>query len=71
VTVGAGSFEAIRVELNGRVSNLMLSGSQTARGLVAFRQTVWYAPQVKRAVMTVMELPNQTVAYELESYALR
>jgi hypothetical protein len=49
----------------------MLSGSQTARGLVAFRQTVWYAPQVKRAVMTVMELPNQTVAYELESYALR
>ena len=71
VVVPAGTFDAIRVELTGQVSNLLYGGSQTARGYVHFRQTVWYAPKVKRIVKTLMQFPSQTTVYELESYSLR
>jgi hypothetical protein len=69
--IGAGTFDAIRVELNGHASNYLVGGSSTGRGFVQFRQTVWYAPKVKRIVKLVMQLPSQATAYELESYSLR
>jgi hypothetical protein len=71
VTVAAGTFEAVRVDLNGRVSNAALGGSQGVRGYARFRQTVWYAPQVKRVVKSVATGPSFTTQYELESYTLR
>jgi serine protease Do len=71
VIVPAGTFDAVRVDLNGRVSNLAIGGSGIVRGYARFRQTVWYAPQVKRVVKSVTNGPNFTTQYELESYALR
>jgi hypothetical protein len=71
VTVPAGTFDAVRVELNGRVSNLAMGGSAIVRGYARFRQTVWYAPQVKRVVKSLANGPNFTTQYELESYSLR
>ena len=71
VTVAAGTFDAMRVELNGRISNAAMGGSAIVRGYARFRQTVWYAPQVKRVVKSVATGPNFTTQYELESYSLR
>jgi hypothetical protein len=71
VSVAAGSFDAMRVELDGRVSNVLLGGSAVIRGYTSFRQTVWYAPKVKRVVKLVMETPRFATAYELESYSVR
>ncbi len=71
VTVPAGTFDAVRVELNGRVSNLAMGGSAIVRGYGRFRQIVWYAPQVKRVVKSLATGPNFTTQYELESYSLR
>jgi len=71
VTVPAGTFDAVRVDLNGRVSNLAMGGSGVVRGYARFRQTVWYAPQVKRVVKSLATGPNFTTQYELESYSLR
>jgi hypothetical protein len=61
----------MRVELNGRISNAAMGGSAIVRGYARFRQTVWYAPQVKRVVKSVATGPNFTTQYELESYSLR
>jgi hypothetical protein len=71
VTVAAGTFDAVRVELRGRVSNLALGGSALVRGYARVDQTVWYAPLVKRVVKTFVKGPNSTTQYELESYSLR
>ena len=71
VTVAAGTFDTVRVDLNGRISNAALGGSAIVRGYARFRQTVWYAPQVKRVVKSVATGPSFTTQYELESYALR
>jgi hypothetical protein len=71
VTVAAGTFDTLRVELLGRVSNLALGGSAIVRGYAEFRQTVWYAPQVKRVVKSFAEGPNFATLYELEAYSLR
>ena len=71
VTVAAGTFEAVRVDLNGRISNAALGGSAIVRGYARFRQSVWYAPQVKRVVKSVATGPSFTTQYELESYSLR
>jgi serine protease Do len=71
VTVAAGTFEAVRVDLNGRISNAALGGSAIVRGYARFRHTVWYAPQVKRVVKSVATGPSFTTQYELESYSLR
>jgi hypothetical protein len=71
VTVPAGTFDALRVEVTGRVSNLALGGSAIVRGFSPFTQTVWYAPQVKRVVKSFATGPNFATQYELESYALR
>jgi len=71
VAVPAGTFDALRVELNGRISNLAIGGSGIVRGYARFRQTVWYAPQAKRVVKSVANGPNFTTQYELESYSLR
>jgi hypothetical protein len=71
VIVAAGTFDTVRVDLNGRISNMAMGGSNIARGYARFRQTVWYAPQVKRVVKSVATGPNFTIQYELESYTLR
>ncbi len=71
VTVAAGNFDAVRIELDGRVSNIMIGGSAVMRGYSSFKQTVWYAPEVKRIVKVLSQGPRYTTAYELESYALR
>jgi hypothetical protein len=71
VVVPAGTFDAVRVDLNGRVSNLAMGGSGIVRGYGRFRQSVWYAPQVKRVVKSLATGPNFTTQYELESYSLR
>ncbi len=71
VTVAAGSFDALRIELDGRVSNIMIGGSAVMRGYSSFKQTVWYAPEVKRIIKVLSQGPRYTTAYELESYALR
>jgi serine protease Do len=71
VVVAAGSFEAVRIELGGKVSNIILGGSAVMRGYSSFKQTVWYAPQAKRIVKLLAEGPGYTTGYELESYALR
>jgi hypothetical protein len=71
ISVPAGSFDALRVELGGRVSNALISGNAVMRGYAEFKQTVWYAPQVKRVVKVLAEGANFATAYELESYSLR
>lgn len=71
ISVPAGTFDAVRVELDGRVSNILTGGSAVIRGYTNFKQTVWYAPQVKRFVKLVSQGPNHVTAYELESYSLR
>jgi len=71
VSVAAGNFDTLRVELSGRVSNMALGGSAVVRGYAIFKQTVWYAPQVKRVVKSFAEGPGFATLYELESYSLR
>lgn len=71
VTVAAGTFDAIRVELDGKISNILAGGSAVIRGYSPFKQTVWYAPQVKRFIKLVASGPNFSTAYELETYSLR
>jgi serine protease Do len=71
ITVAAGTFDAIRVEFEGRISNVLLGGSAVMRGYASFKQTVWYAPQVKRIVKLLAEGTSYATAYELESYSLR
>jgi hypothetical protein len=71
LTTSAGTFDAVRVELEGRVSNVLLGNSNVMRGYSSFKQTVWYAPAVKRSVKALLETPSYAVAYELESYSLR
>jgi len=71
VTVAADTFDSLRVELSGRVSNMALGGSAIVRGYAIFKQTVWYAPQVKRVVKSFAEGPGFATLYELESYSLR
>jgi hypothetical protein len=82
VQVPAGTFEAMRVDLEGRVSRRHLNARsghdertvarrpRNAFRDAAFRQSVWYAPQVKRIVRLLMEADGFAVAYELESYSL-
>lgn len=52
VTVPAGSYKSIRVELNGRTSNAESVSvfRQYARPVGRFQYTLWYAPEVKRYV---------------------
>lgn len=71
VTVPAGTFDSIRVELDGKISNVLLTGSSVMRGYTNFTQTVWYAPEVKRIVKLLAQGPSYSTAYELESYTLR
>jgi hypothetical protein len=71
INLAAGSVDALRVELGGRYSNAMMGGSAVFRGYTSFKQTVWYAPQLKRAVKILAEGPGFATAYELESYSLR
>ena len=57
VTVPAGTFKAIRVELN---SNRAPTGSASMRTSEPVRilQVIWYAPEVKRAVKLVRTVYN-------------
>ncbi len=71
VTVPAGTFEAVKVQFRGKVSNAYLHSNATFAGTQEFTQTVWYAPAAKRAVKSLMVGPTFTEAYELESYQLR
>lgn len=73
VTVAAGTFDAMRLEIDGRVSNSIIGGGGgiVGRGYSEFKQTVWYAPQVKRVVKMLAEGGGFANAYELESYSLR
>jgi hypothetical protein len=75
VQVPAGSFEAIRVDVEGSVSARHLYpgwGKRYRRGQeTSFQQTVWYAPRAKRIVRLLMQADGVKTAYELESYALR
>jgi hypothetical protein len=71
VTVAAGTFEALKLELDGRVSNSIIGGGTVGRGYTRFKQTVWYAPEVKRVVKVLAEGGGFANAYELESYSLR
>lgn len=71
ITVAAGSFDSVRVDLDGKISNVLLTGSAVMRGYASFKQTVWYAPEVKRIVKLAAQGPGFSTAYELESYSLR
>jgi hypothetical protein len=71
ISTAAGTFDAVRVEFNGRISDVLLGHNPTFRGYTAFTQTIWYVPAVKRAAKTVFQTPGFTTAYELESYSLR
>ena len=66
VTAGAGTFDTVRVDLSGRVSNLAMGGSAITRGYGFFKQSVWYSPEVKRIVKLrthdVQKMAEQLVA---------
>jgi hypothetical protein len=74
VTVPAGSFKAIRVELSGA---LLGAPRTAAQQVTAFNQRIWYAPQVKRVVKYERSsfdqagTPMDRDRYELLDYQLR
>jgi hypothetical protein len=68
IRVAAGSFDAIRVDLEGKREREAYRRERFRDR--SFRQSVWYAPQVKRIVRSLMEVDGRATAYELESYAL-
>lgn len=72
VVVPAGTFDAVKVVLQGQVHKVaLIATTPGSQGYVKFKETVWYAPSAKRTVKTLMEGPTFTDAYELESYRLR
>lgn len=74
VTVPAGSFKAIRVELSGA---LLGAPRTAAQQVTEFNQRIWYAPQVKRVVKYERNsfdqsgTPMDRDRYELLDYQLR
>jgi serine protease Do len=73
IVVPAGTFDAVKVVLEGRVQIGALGTSSVTAlsGYKAFTGTVWYAPSVKRIAKAVIEGATFTDAYELESYSIR
>ena len=71
IIVPAGSFDAIKVRIQGSAANTWTGGQTSHRGYNKYSQTIWYAPAVKRAVKTLVEGPGFTEAYELQSYKVQ
>jgi len=71
VSVPAGSFDATRVEFDGKASLGYVGGHAAIPGSVPLKLTAWYAPETKRVVRIRLEGGNFTEVYELESYKLR
>jgi serine protease Do len=73
LVVPAGSFDTIRVEVNGYFYSSPATGGTmgTIAGYKKFSGTAWYAPSVKRIVRQVISGDTFTDGFELESYALR
>jgi len=75
VSVPAGSFKALRVELNSNRTASASSAAQTAPARI--RYVVWYSPDAKRTVKhvrTVLTMDGTKVAedtYELVKYAVQ
>jgi serine protease Do len=73
VVVVAGTFDATKLVLEGRYHTAAVAGT-TAPGLGGYqlyKETIWYAPSVKRIAKLLIEGYGFTDAYELESFAIR
>lgn len=71
VTVPAGTFDATRVEFEGKASLGYVGGNWAFRGSLPLTLTAWYAPEAKRVVRIRLEGTTFAEVYELESYKLR
>ena len=72
IVVPAGTLDATKVVMEGRVhSAALVSSSSGIGGYQRFNETIWYAPSAKRVAKVLMEGSTFTDVYELESFTVR